>query len=241
MQKLQHKFAVLIALGWLLTCAYQAQACSLALHDWKRLFHLRLPLSAPLTPLAELDAILDKFPRNSLKQILWVANHNLFSSFSIALLPLLPNWEAHLPWQTLPTTASVVELAKGRQDQSDIPLIIGADQNQLQIALFVDSNSSNRCFQLVLMQTSRIRSVYASRQTPWAQESRGMTWVSLVFYQLPLPGRILSLAVFPVYQTRRALIDNHEYVEQLLAEKFLATRPEQIFDPYTFDFPDLPE
>ncbi len=241
MQKLRYKFAVFVTLVWLSLNACTAQGCSLALHDWQQMFYLRLPLPAPLTPLAELDAILDKFPRHSLKQILWVANHNLLSSFSRALLPLLPNWEAQLPWQTLAMNGSVVELARDRRDQSDMPLIIGSDNNQLQIALFADSNSDNRCFQLVLMQTSRIRSVYASRQSPWAQENRGMSWVSLVFFQLPLPGRILSLAIFPVYQTRRALIDNHEYAEQLLAENLLARRPEQVFDPYTFDFPDLPE
>lgn len=232
---------MLITFVWLILYACPIQACSLALHDWHLFFYMRLPLSAPLTPLAELDAILDRFPRNSLKKILWVANHNFFSSFSRAFLQLMPNWEAHLPWQTINMTTSVIELAKNRQQQSDMPLIIGSDQNQLQIALFADGNSGNRCFQLVLMQTSRIRSVYASHQSPWAQESRGMSWISLVFYQLPMPGRILSLAIFPFYQTRRALIDNHGYAEHLLAQNLLTKRPEQVFDPYTFDFPDLPE
>ncbi len=241
MQISQHKYTALITLIWLLLHAYPVQACSLALHDWRLLFHLRLPIAAPITPLAELNAVLDRLPRNSIKEVLWVANHNLFSTFSRAFLDLLPNWEAHLPWQAIPATASVINLARSEPNRPDTPLIIGSDQNQLQIALFADGNSDNRCFQLVCMQTSRIRSVYAHPNSPWAQESRGMAWLSLVFYQLPIPGRILSLAVFPIYQTRRALIDNHDYAEHLIAEKLLTRRPEQIFDPYTFDFPDLPE
>jgi len=230
-----------IMLAGLIFCASSAQACSLALHDWQLFFHLRIPVSAPFLPLAELDAIFDKIPRNRTKRVIWVADHHLLSSLSLAFMHFLPNWEAHLPWHAAAQNASIIELAKEKRNEPETPLIIGSDQNQLQIAFFVDKNSRNRCFQLVLMQSSRIRAIHADPQKPWAQESRNRSWFSVVFYQLPLPGRILSLAIYPIYQSRRAFIDNHEYVEHLLADGLLTKRPEQVFDPYSFDFPDLPE
>lgn len=232
---------IILALGWLLIPVLPAESCSLALHDWQPLFNVRIPVSAPFLPLAELDAICDRIPKNSIEKVIWVANHTFLSRFSLAFLELIPNQEARLPWQAVLPQASVLEMARKGSDKAKTPLIIGSDQNQLQIVLFVDHNADNHCFQLVLLQTSRIRAVYANPQNPWAQESRGLSWLSVVFYQMPLPGRILSLAIFPIYQTRNALIDNHELAEQLLKENRLLRRPEQVFDPYTFDFPDIPE
>ncbi|OGK05640.1 MAG: hypothetical protein A2W80_01310 [Candidatus Riflebacteria bacterium GWC2_50_8] len=232
---------ILITLVTMLCCTPASKACSLALHDWRLYLHLKIPVSAPLLPLAELDAVFDKIPRNSIEKVIWVADHNQLSSFSLLFMHFLPNWEAHLPWHATARNASIIELARENRAVTKAPLIIGTDQNQLQIALFVDRNSDNRCFQLVFMQTSRIRAVHPDSIKPWAQESRGQSWLSLTFYQLPLPGRILAMAIFPIYQSRIALIDNHSFVEHLLADGLLATRPEQVFDPYSFDFPDLPE
>ena len=236
--KILHRLIVCV---WLAGCINSVQACSLALHDWKLFFHALIPLGAPVLPLAELDAVLDRVPRNSIEQVIWVADHGLFSSLSLVFLHFLPNWEAHLPWFAENKSSSILKMARVQQSKQKTPLIIGSDQNRLQIALFTDRNANNRCFQLVLMFTNRIRAVFADQNAPWAQETRGQAWISLVFYQQPIPGRILSLSVYPVYQVRKAFIDNHEYVEQLINDNLLTRRPEQVFDPYTFDFPDLPE
>ncbi|HAE37561.1 MAG TPA: hypothetical protein DCG57_02845 [Candidatus Riflebacteria bacterium] len=234
-------YKVLAIVTAILCWAPSVKACSLALHDWQICFNLKLPVSAPFMPMAELDAVFDKIPKNSIEQVIWLADHNMGSIFSLAFLHFLPNWEAQLPWLATAQNSSIIELAKAKREAGKVPLIIGTDQNQLQIALFVDKNANNSCFQLVIMQTGRIRSVHADPDKPWAQETFGRSWLSVVFYQVPLPGRILSLAVFPIYQSRMALIDDHNYVEHLLADGLLTTRPEQVFDPYSFDFPDLPE
>jgi len=241
MQKQRQIIAIFITLSWLFWHTSPTQACSLALHDWHLLFHLRIPVSAPIVPLAEVAAISDRLPRNSIKEVYWVSRHNLISAFSLAFLHLLPNWEAHIPWYPVTDNTSLIKMARERQNEQETPLIVGSDQTQLQIAFFGDRNSANRCFQLVIMQSSRIRAVYPSKQAPWAQEIRGTSWISVVFFQLPIPDRVLSFAFFPYYHARKALIDNHGYAEHLVAEELLLKRPEQVFDPYTFDFPDLPE
>ncbi|GAB4279236.1 MAG: hypothetical protein Kow0029_23060 [Candidatus Rifleibacteriota bacterium] len=91
------------------------------------------------------------------------------------------------------------------------------------------------------MQSNRIRGVFADDKKPWAQESSGMAWISLIFYQLPLPGRIISLAAYPFNNTRISLFEDHSYVENLLGEKLLKRRADLEVDPFSFDFPELPE
>lgn len=241
MQKIKQIVTAIIIIAALFLPSASARACSLALHDWKLIFYLRLPMKAPFLPAAEINAISDVFQPGSIRQIIWVAQHSPLSTFSLAFLNLFPNHEARVPWLPSAPVSSILELAREKQKTENVPLIIGSDENQLQIALFVDQNAGNRCFQLVLMQTGRIRAVHASKTRPWAQETRGMSWFSMVFFQLPLPGRILSLAVYPVFRSRIALIDDHAYAESLVDKDLLMRRPEQIFDPYTFDFPDLPE
>jgi hypothetical protein len=51
----------------------------------------------------------------------------------------------------------------------------------------------------------------------------------------------MSLAIFPVNSTRMSLFEDHSLVERFLALKLLRRRPDLKIDPYTFDFPELPE
>jgi hypothetical protein len=111
----------------------------------------------------------------------------------------------------------------------------------LKIAFFSDANSDYKCHQIVIMLNSRLRGVFPSTKKPWAQEINSMTWVSLIFYQIPFPPTIMSLAIFPVNSTRMSLFEDHSLVERFLALKLLRRRPDLKIDPYTFDFPELPE
>ena len=121
------------------------------------------------------------------------------------------------------------------------PLIIGSDGNYIKIALFADQNSGFGCMQLVVQQTGRIRAVHPDTKTPWAQEINGSSWLSLIFYQLPVPGRILSFSAYPVQKNRHSIYEDHSYVETLLNQRILKRRPDLVVDPYRFDFPELPE
>lgn len=232
--------------GWFILAIVllQAQlgsACSLALHDWKLAFYLKIPLSAPLFPLAELSSLPGKLPESSAGLIYWVSNHNLLSCLTPVLLPFFSDWPAKLPWITVDAGKSLTSLAHGSQKQAKTPLIIGSDKCFLKLALFSDANAAFNCHQLVILQSNRIRAVFPDKSSPWAQEINGQSWVSLIFYQLPIPGRILSFSAFPVSQIRKSIYENHSYVEALLSQNQLMRRPDLVVDPYAFDFPELPE
>jgi len=220
--------------------ALSSEACSLALHKWERVFYIKIPVSAPVFPLSELGAALGKIPENSAKRVRWIADHHLISELSPAFLPLIKGWLNMLPWELVRPGNSVMTQAR-KADQIDFPLIIGTDKCFLKIALFSDSNSSGNCKQLVIMQTSRIRAVFPDRKSPWAQEINGQSWLSLIFFQVPVPGRIMSFSAYPVAGLRQSIYEDHGLVENLLTEKKLTRRPDLEIDPYQFDFPELPE
>jgi len=236
----QKTLSAMITVLLIFTMINASSGCSLALHKWELKFYLKIPVSAPFFPLAEAGAGVGKIPENAAKRVRWVADHNFFSRLAPIFLPLLDIWTGKIPWETLLPQDSILKQAR-RESGSDFPLIIGSDKCFIKIAFFSDSNSADNCQQLVIMQTARIRAVFPDRKSPWAQEINGQSWLSLIFFQLPIPGRILSLSAFPLSGLRQSLYEDHPFVERLLTEKKLTRRPDLEIDPYQFDFPELPE
>ena len=216
-------------------------SCSLAIHDWKLRFFVKIPLSAPLFPASEFSMMLMGMKEQAADTILWVANHTPLSSFLANFVHKLPGWPSKSDWYFINNKKSVLSLARSLSKKKNPPVIIGSDKNYLKIAFFSDANSSFKCHQLVVVQTSRIRGVYANSSAPWAQEMNGMSWLSLIFFQIPLPGSIMSFSGFPTQGLRASIFEDHAYVENLLTEKLLKRRPDLEIDPYSFDFPELPE
>ncbi len=216
-------------------------ACSLALHDWKLVFFRKVPVSAPFFPLAELDIAATRLEQASFARIFWVGSHNFIGAVAPAFLPLFADKAARLPWAAFDSGPSLMTLARENYCPGEGPLIIGTDNSYIKIALFADRNSDFGCMQLVIQQTGRVRAVHPDAKTPWAQETIGSSWISLIFYQLPVPGRILSFSAYPVQKTRHSIYEDHSYVEALLSRKILKRRPDLVVDPYRFDFPELPE
>lgn len=219
----------------------QLAACSLALHDWRLLLDIRIPLSSPIFPLAEADILQNNIPENATKNVLWVSKHNFISQLSLVFLPMLDLWTARIPWTAVNLTDSVLSMAKSRMSDENISAILGSDKNFFQIAIFFDGNSDNRCVQIVFRQQSRVRGVFPDKSRPWAQEILSHSWVSMIFYQLPFPSRILSISAYPFQGTRASLFEDHGYVERLLSQGKLKRRVDFEIDPYHFDFPDFSE
>lgn len=240
MKNQKYSGKALILLAVFMGCFSAASACSLALHDWKLVFYLKVPVSSPVFPLAEISAIESKVPEKSVKEISWITSSGFFSLATRFFLPVLTAWPAKLPWKPVEPGLSVLSHARSNENDAT-PLVIGSDQCFLKIAFFSDANSNFNCHQLVLLQSNRIRAVFADKKSPWAQEIQGQSWLSLIFYQLPVPGRILSFSIFPIGSMRQSLSEDHSFVEKLLAERKLRRRPDLVIDPYTFDFPELPE
>lgn len=220
--------------------AFSLEACSLALHKWERVFYIKIPVSAPAFPLSEAGAALGKIPENSARTVRWVADHHLISELSPAFLPLIKGWLNLIPWELARPGSSIMTQARN-VSQNAFPLIIGTDRCFIKIALFSDANSAGNCMQLVIMQTGRIRAVFPDKKSPWAQEINGQSWLSLIFFQVPIPGRILSFSAYPLAGLRQSIYEDHSLVEKLLTEQKLTRRPDLEIDPYQFDFPELPE
>ncbi len=217
------------------------QACSLALHDWNLIFYRKIPVSVPFFPLAELDVAATRLEQAGFARVFWVGSHNFISAVAPVFLPLFADKAARLPWAAFDSGPSLMAMARENYCPGEGPLILGSDNSFVKIALFADLNSSAGCMQLVIQQTGRIRAVHPDTKTPWAQETNGSSWLSVIFYQLPVPGRILSFSAYPVQKNRHSIYEDHSYVETLLSRRILKRRPDLIVDPYRFDFPELPE
>lgn len=222
-------------------CGQALQACSLALHDWKLIFYRKIPVPVPFFPLAELDVASARLEQAGFARVFWVGSHSFASAVAPAFLPLFADKAAGLPWAAFDSGPSLMAMARENYYPGEGPLIVGSDNTYIKIALFADQNSSSGCMQLVIQQAGRIRAVHPDAKTPWAQETNGSSWLSLIFYQLPVPGRILSFSAYPVQKTRHSIYEDHSYVETLLSRRILKRRPDLVVDPYRFDFPELPE
>ncbi|MEW6708762.1 MAG: hypothetical protein AB1403_02980 [Candidatus Riflebacteria bacterium] len=215
--------------------------CSLAIHDWKLIGFWKIPIAAPVFPFAEMNFLNANFKQKPAQDILWVSDHGLVGIFLAGFIKAIPGLASELEWNYIDNSRSVLSLARKMAAGGHAPVVLGSDRNFLKIAFFTDQNSNLNCHQVVLMLNSRIRGVLIDDKQPWAQETNGMAWVSLIFYQIPLPGRILSLSFFPHNFTRISLFEDHPYVEELLGQKLLKRRPDLEVDPFVFDFPELPE
>ncbi len=218
-----------------------AFSCSLALHDWKLIFFQKIPINAPFIPLSELNIVHGQFEKAVTDKILWVVKPGALSPYLNTILSFFDGWATTAKWELITNNKSVIKIAKSYANEEKKPLIIGSDKNFLKIAIFVDANSKNNCYQIVIAQDSRIRCIFQDSQNPWAQEFNTQSWYSLIFYSRPIPGSILSFSTYPINGGRTSIYEDHELVEYLLSKKFLMRRPDLVVDPYSFDFPDLPE
>ena len=230
---------IVISLFWVEIT--RCSACSLALHDWQLKIFLKIPINAPFIPLSEIDVIQNHFKNAVTDRILWVTKPGALTPFLDFIISFVDGWASHAKWVIVPDNKSVVKLARSFAKDEKKPLIVGSDKNFLKIAVFLDANSKNNCCQIVLAQDSRIRCIFQDPQNPWAQEFNMQSWFSLIFHRLPIPGSVLSFSVYPVDGSRTSIYEDHPLVETLLSKKILMRRPDLVIDPYSFDFPDLPE
>jgi len=221
--------------------SWPSAACSLALHDWKLVFYLKIPVSAPFFPLAELNTVSERMQNSPVSSIVWAASTSWYGRLALSFLPLTGDPAALLPMINVPAGGSMLGLARGHLTPGSAGILLGSDQCSIKIAFFSDRNSAYNCHQLVLLQNSRIRAVQPDPACPWVHESIGQSWLSLIFYQMPIPGRTLSLSMYPVRRSRLSIYEDHQLVENLLSHKLLLRRPDLVVDPYAFDFPELPE
>jgi len=243
-------------------------SCSLALHEWKLVFHKSFELSSPILPLTEIDIPVRRIAHSS-NNVFWIAEREWYNYLQVAVFPIIYRvlsnnpelsglfndhasglpawalkplaWPLRTQWTLLPKEVSVGEVAFKMSSDKDVPLIIGSDKNVARVAVFVDQNSNNDCFNIVIAQDGRVRAVHANSKSPWAQELNPRSYISMIFYRLPIPGRILSISVFPVNSGVIKVYEHEELVRKLLDSKLLLPRPTSDFDPESNKIPELPD
>ena len=216
-------------------------SCDLVLHDWQLRFYYKFQIDSPLVPLSEISIIQNHFNEPVTDKILWVTKPGIFSPFMNLILSCFDGWVSKAEWYLIPNNKSLGKIAKNFYNEKNKPLIIGSDKNELKICLFSDLNADNRCYQLVLAQESRIRCIYQDPNEPWAQEFKGQSCFSIIYYQQPRFENIISSNLFPVNNEYKTLYEDIQYVEKLLTNKKLKARPELYVNPYQKVIPELPD
>ena len=239
---IKHEIKVIFFVIFLLfTGISKGFTCGLALHDWHLKLFFKIPLNAPFVPLSEIDAVQKHFDKAVTDRILWVIKPGILSPYNDFFISFVEGWASKVKWEIVTNNKSVIKLSKRFEKDEKKPLIIGSDKNYLKIAVFADANSNNNCWQFVFAQDSRIRCIFQDSQNPWAQEFNMQSWFSVIFFRVPVPGNIMALSIYPIDGVKNTFFEDQHLVEHLIGSKCLKQRPDLVVDPYSFDFPDLPE
>ena len=216
-------------------------SCSLAQHDWDLRLSISFTLDCPLITWAELDHLEKRIPASAAASVVWVVGEPDKALPALTSMLFFPNVLARLPWEVVSKGAGVLSYSKAKRDDGQVSVVLGADRYRVIIAFWSDKSSGYRCHQLVFMQEGRMRAIFPSAQHYLAEQQKVRTWLSCIFYQVPIPGRFISIAGFPHKSVRASLWEDYELVNLLLRQGKLALRPDSSPDPYSDDFPPIEE
>lgn len=238
----KRKFILLLFFITFLTIKpFVAEGCGIALHSWKLKFYFKIPVKAPLVPLSEMSIISGRFPEKVTNNIIWLTQYGFFTPFTKPFIKLIGGWPSEVEWYNVFDNISVVKLSKRFSQTDEKPVIIASDRNNIKFALFVDENSRNNCYQLVIAQDSRIRCVFSKPDSPWAQEFCGNSWISLIFYKIPIPGNFMAINLYPINGSQYLLYEDSDFVTYLCEHDCLTRRPDYMNNPEEETFPALPD
>lgn len=222
----------LLALITFLAFTSGLYACNLGLHEWEISTSFDFPLAGPLLPAAEVNIINDRLGAKDANALLWTAES--FSELFCTMLSknLLPaQWPVKIPW--LFTKISQLD----RTQTAVTTLLVNPFNYRLRVILFKDRLSEYRCQQLVIMQEGRLRLARPNAQPPLAEEYAPRSWLSIYFFDQPLPQQVMSITFSPVYGHLYEIFLNQRFVESLLNSNLIQRRPESYFSSYPEGFP----
>lgn len=228
----------LLLLIWMASCMQTVSACSLAIHDWQLRFFLRFSPDITILPLSEANVLHERVTDGSVKSVHRLEKPTFYGVVLNILMTLFGGDDTAVAWIPVSSSQGLVDIA-AREGGSTA--VLSSDRHSLKLALFSDRNSHNRCHQLVLYETKRIRAIHPHPDHPWAEESVGIAWISLVFFEYPVPGNILSLSAFPLHEKIEDLYANLPFIKSLVRIGMLKRRPAAEFTPESKEIPPLPE
>lgn len=227
-----------LLLIWMVSCLQSAPACSLAIHDWQLRFFLRFSPEITILPLSEPNLLHELIAGGSIRTVYWLGKPTFYGTVLSILLTLFGDHDPIVTWIPVSSSQGLVDIA-AREGGSTA--VLGSDRHSLKLALFSDRNSGNRCHQFTLYETKRIRAIHPHPDTPWAEESVGTAWISLVFLEYPVPGNILSVSAFPLHDKIEDLYENLPVINSLVQSGVLKRRPGAEFTPESKEIPPIPE
>ncbi|MBU1109498.1 MAG: hypothetical protein KKB51_22645 [Candidatus Riflebacteria bacterium] len=222
----------LLALLFLLALTSGLHACNLGMHEWETSMIIDFPLAGPLLPAAEVNIINDRLGAKDANILLWTSES--FSELFCTMLSknLLPaQWPVKIPW----LFTRVSQLDKTQTDT--MTLLVNPYKYRLRVMLFKDKLSEYRCQQLVIMQEGRLRLARPNASPPLAEEYTPRTWLSIYFFDQPLPQRIMSITFSPIYGHPHEILLNLEFIENLLNNNLIQRRPSDYVSQYPDGFP----
>lgn len=227
-------FLSILGFFFLHSTAFYAMACNLADHKWQLIGKIKFNYDSPLIPLSEISVASAYFTPNQVKTVYWLTKTNVFSTFSLLMKGLSGNWLAKLPWQSeKPANLS-------DKDNANIgDLVIKSDKYSLKIALFSDQNSNNNCYQIVLFEEGRIRTLLKTENKLDVKEFRAGNWFLIKFWETFSPQMILSISIYPIEGHENTFYENNRLAQFLLNEKLLKIRYEPLQVESIETFPGL--
>ena len=237
---LRNGFRFCLLLFGLLIWTHSGEGCSLAQHDWQLMADVPLAWTCPLTLWPHLDFLENQLQGDLPEAVLWVVERPREAVPALVSLWFMPWKVKGLPWNVVGRGTDVLD--RSRQAAAEgvrSLLVLGTDKVRLRLLWWSDRNAGYQCHQLVFLQEGRLRAISTSTTNPLAVERSQRFWVSVIFYRLPVPGLVLSVAVFPWHGIRASLWEDYELVEELLRHGRLKWRPDSQPDPYMDDFPDV--
>ncbi len=225
------KIILLISLFFLLNAS--ASACSMAMHEWELIFDQRFPLPGPLVPAQEFPILANRFVPSELSKILWVSDAAVPTGIVESFRKTSKKWTTSLQW--VPTD----HVGLASQTLASTTIIVEPVHYNLRIVMFKDKLSNYRCRQLLVMQEGRIKLAMPLAPRPVAEQHFTRTWLSVYFFDMPVPGRILSIEAFPIADHLTEIYIDTKLVEGLLRNNLIQRRPDNYVTPYPDGFPEL--
>ena len=223
----------LLAFILFLLVAGPGSACNLGLHDWVQFFDQRITISGPLLAAHEFSILTARFVPSELRELLWVNESDFSTSLVASLKSNLKTWTAELPFKLIDR-----QKLAGAAISSTTAVIEPVHYN-FRVVLFRDRLSDYRCQQLVLMQEGWLRVAMPAATAPVAEQYNARAWLSIFYYDAPVPGRIISINVFPVVGHSKELFLDESLVTKLLDHNLIQRRPAEYVSPWPDGFPEL--
>jgi hypothetical protein len=224
---------LLILLSLVLFFSRGVSACEMGLHEWELAFDHSLPISGPIIPAQEFSVLSIRFTPSELTELIWVDEQNRSTAMVTWLKSALTNWAASLPFR--PMKADDL----GKLKPKPTTAILKTTNYVLRAALFTDKLSNHRCKQLVITQEGRLRLAMPAAPQPLAENYPCRSWVSIFFFDTPVPSKIISVTAFPVSNANSELYLNEKFITELFYHELVQRRPSDYMSPYPDGFPFL--